>query len=87
MYMATGERTTKPIRVSSNDITSGDISNLTDKRLQKQLLEHGGALLVGPGHMFAVKLIKNRGEWQIVTDNQWGAGGDQIIGKVTDLRN
>ncbi len=87
MYMATGERTNKPIRISSNSVGEGDIRNLTDKRLQKQLLEHGGALLVGPGHMFAVKLVKSSGEWQIVTDNQWGKGGDQVIGKVTDLRN
>ncbi|MBX9688463.1 MAG: hypothetical protein K2X27_17265 [Candidatus Obscuribacterales bacterium] len=87
MYMATGERTAKPVRVASNDITDGDIRNLTDKRLQKQLLENGGALLLGPGHMFAVKLVKNAGEWQIVTDNQWGTGGDQVIGRVTDLRS
>ncbi|MBX9720725.1 MAG: hypothetical protein K2X81_04975, partial [Candidatus Obscuribacterales bacterium] len=87
MYMATGERTAKPVRVASNDIADGDIRNLTDKRLQKQLLEHGGALLLGPGHMFAVKLVKNGGQWQIVTDNQWGTGGDQVIGRVTDLRN
>lgn len=87
MYMVTGEKTARPVNIQSNNISSGDISKLTDKRLQKQLLEHGGALLVGPGHMFAVKLIKNRGEWQIVTDNQWGKGGDQVIAKVSDLRN
>jgi hypothetical protein len=86
MYMATGEKTAKPQRVSSNDIGQGDIQNLTDKRLQKQLLENGGALLIGPGHMFAVKLIKNGSQWQIVTDNQWGTGSDIVIGKVSDLR-
>jgi hypothetical protein len=86
MYMATGEKTAKPQRVSSNEISQGDISNLTDKRLQKQLLENGGALLIGPGHMFAVKLVKNGSQWQIVADNQWGTGGDQVIGKVSDLR-
>lgn len=87
MYMATGEKTTKPVGVSSNGISDSDISRLTDKRLQKQLLEHGGALLIGPGHMFAVKLVKNHGQWQIVADNQWGKGSDQVIGTVTDLKN
>lgn len=87
MYMATGEKTAKPVAVSSNNISDSDISRLTDKRLQRQLLESGGALLIGPGHMFAVKLVKNRGQWQIVADNQWGKGGDQVIGTVTDLKN
>jgi hypothetical protein len=87
MYMATGEKTAKPVGVSSNNISDSDISRLTDKRLQKQMLENGGALLIGPGHMFAVKLVKNRGQWQIVADNQWGKGGDQVIGVVTDLKN
>ena len=87
MYMATGEKTSKPVRISSNDIGDGDISNLTNKRLQRQLLEHGGALLVGPGHMFAVKLIKKNDSWQIVTDNQWSTSSDMVIGKVSDLRN
>ena len=87
MYMATGEKTAKPVGVSSNSISDSDISRLTDKRLQKQMLENGGALLIGPGHMFAVKLVKSRGQWQIVADNQWGKGGDQVIGVVTDLKN
>ncbi len=84
--MATGEKTPPCVRVSDNNIGQGDISRLTDKALQKQLLENGGALVVGPGHMFAVKLVKNNGEWQIVSDNQWGPKNDQVVGKLTDLK-
>jgi hypothetical protein len=86
MYMATGEQTPACVRVSDNSIAQGDISRLTDKALQKQLLENGGALVVGPGHMFAVKLVKNDGQWQIVSDNQWGPKNDQVVGKLTDLK-
>lgn len=82
-----GEGAQKMVQIRSNYLTESDIQRLNSPDLQKAMLEQGGVIVIGPGHMFAVKLVKNNGEWQIVSDNQWGARNDQLIGRVGDLRS
>lgn len=74
------------VQIRDNYLTNSDIQRLTSGDLKKDMLEKGGVILIGPGHMFVAKLDKNQGQWQIVGDNQWGAKNDQLIGRVNDLR-
>jgi hypothetical protein len=82
----TGDSGPPIVNIRDNYLTNSDIRNI-DQNYRQAMLEYGGVVLLGPGHMFDAKLVKNNGQWQIVGDNQWGAQNDQLIGTVNDLRN
>lgn len=73
------------VQIRDNNLTANDIERICSSQYRQAMLEQGGVILLGPGHMFAAKLVNNNGQWQIVGDNQWGAGNDQLIGTVGDL--
>jgi YD repeat-containing protein len=75
------------VNISSNQANRWDANRILSAQHRQALLEKGALIVVGPGHMFSQKLVKNNGEWQVVWDNQWGPGNDRVIGKVSDLRN
>lgn len=75
------------VNISSNQVNRGDASRILSERYRQALLEKGALIVVGPGHMFSQKLVKNNGEWQVIWDNQWGPRNDAVIGRISDLRN
>ncbi|GEM_PF-2938735 len=84
LQLITGD-TAAIVSIQSNQITDWDIQKLLNSRYREEFLKKGGVILLGPGHMFCAKLVNVNGQWQIVTDNQWGPSNDQVIGRLTDL--
>lgn len=84
LRMATGD-TAKLVRIGSNNLTGHDVSKLTGSGLKDEMLKKGGVVLVGPGHIFAAKMVHQNGKRVIVGDNQWGPDNDQKIGTVNDV--
>ncbi len=73
------------VQVRDNYLTGSDIASLTSSTFKKDMLEDGGVILVGPGHMFSSRLVNENDKWQIIGDNQWGPSNDQVIGDVGNL--
>lgn len=82
---ATGERAMQIVNIRSNYLTDSDIARINSKENRQAMLEQGGVVLLGPGHMFAATLSKENGQWVIHGDNQWGDRNEQTIGVVSDL--
>ncbi|MBI1268656.1 MAG: hypothetical protein GC193_14640 [Cryomorphaceae bacterium] len=75
----------KMIQIRDNYLTESDIARITSREARQAMLEDGGVILVGPGHMFSSRLVNEDGNWQIIGDNQWGSRNDQLIGELTNL--
>ncbi len=87
MKKVTGDQVMQIVQIRDNNLSQSDIDRITSSQYKQAMLEQGGVINLGPGHMFVDRLVKNNGEWDIVGDNQWGAGNDQLIGRVTDLNS
>ncbi|MCC7530501.1 MAG: hypothetical protein IT342_18395 [Candidatus Melainabacteria bacterium] len=87
MKKVTGDTVQQIVQIRDNNLSQSDIDRITSAQYRQAMLEQGGVINLGPGHMFVSRLVKNNGEWDIVGDNQWGAGNDQLIGRVTDLNS
>jgi len=85
MKKVTGDQVMQIVQIRDNNLSQSDIDRITSNQYRKAMLEQGGVINLGPGHMFVDRLVKNNGDWNIVGDNQWGAGNDQLIGRITDL--
>ncbi|MDP3510223.1 MAG: hypothetical protein Q8T09_19790 [Candidatus Melainabacteria bacterium] len=73
------------VQIRDNYLTDSDIANLTSSTYKQDMLEDGGVILLGPGHMFSSRLVNENDQWQIIGDNQWGPANDQVIGNVSNL--
>jgi hypothetical protein len=85
MKKVTGDTVQQIVPIRDNNLSQSDIDRITSSQYRQAMLEQGGVINLGPGHMFVTRLVKNNGEWDIVGDNQWGAQNDQLIGRVTNL--
>jgi hypothetical protein len=81
----TGERAMQIVNIRSNHLTDSDIARINSREYRQAMLEQGGVILLGPGHMFVATMAKEHGQWQIRGDNQWGDRNEQVIGTLTDL--
>lgn len=84
--LACGEAA-KVVQIRDNYLTDSDIRNITSGANKQAMLEDGGVILLGPGHMFSSRLVNENGQWQIIGDNQWGPRNDQLIGRIGNLSN